>query len=1281
MRGWAEFLFLILPLNFLFAQTDTSLTFSEIMFFPQSGNNEFIEIYNLSSSQSIDLAGYKIIYSTSNADIIVDAGSGTILPPQSFAVIFEGDYDLQTGIYNNIIPANALVLKISDNAFGSSGMANTSDRQLWLLNSSNDTIETYIYSSGNSAAISDEKIEMNKNNSSSNWANSLRINGTPGGRNSVTPLNYDLAFSSISVYPSTPVSGDNINITGIIKNIGSNNALSYNAEIYNDLNFDSTGSPNELIFSQSFNNLQSDDSILVTAQINSASQGNYQLIGKVIFNDDEDTLNNKIIFNFIVYPPGNLYNDIVINEIMYAPSSGESEWIELYNRTSSPVNLRKWKLSDNSSTITITNNDVTIASNSFIILSRDSSVLNFYSIPVDVIVLNIPALNNSGDAVVIHDSLNFLIDSVYYLQEWGGNLNGKSLERISPDNLSTDSLNWTTSKSKFKATPGYINSVTQKKFDIEVDSILYFPAFPVFGDNVSIYARIKNNGLNSAEFNLLLFEDTNLDSLPDLQLKEIKSLSIQPGSTIDYDLNYDIQNLQNKKGYFILINYPLDEDTTNNYYYSELKPGYQFSTIVINEIMFTPSGGEPEWIELFNRSSQEINLKGWSVKDASSSSGLINKDVFIKPESYLVITRDTSIYNYHRIIPSAVVQVSLPSLNNDADAVVLKDERGVVIDSLFYFNEWGGTNGYSLERKDVNVPGNLSVNWGTSKDIEQSTPGRINSITPKEYDLSLAEIGFNPRFPSAGDDVYITAKVKNNGSSIADNFTIEFYSDKDSNKVANVLLERITGLTLQSFDSVSIQSTVPVANLQFKTLTAVKVVFTNDEDTLNNYAERFVQPGFPPNSLLISEVMFAPAGNEPEWFELFNAGNDSINLKNWMAGDLLPSPSKNLLTTEDYFISPGEYLVVSRDTSIKTLHPDIPKLLTANFGTLGNSTDGIIIYDFREGIIDSLMYKSSWGGKNGYSLERISFSLSTNDSSNWVTSLSNEKSTPGKENSISFIPDYKRNQVIINEIMFDPDIDNSEFIEFYNNSDSDLNIGGWTVEDESGNFYKLSDTSLILSPESYFLLIADSITLNKFSLNDNLKRIINASSLGLVNTGELILLKDAKKNVIDSLFYSNKWHNKNILNLKNKSLERIDPDINSNDSFNWSTSVDPLGATPGKVNSIYSDNKNKGAKISVSPNPFSPDNDGFEDFTVINYNISQSIAQVRIKIFDSKGRLVRTLLNNHASGSSGSVVFDGLEDDGRAMRIGIYIIFLEALNDNSGVVETLKTTVVVARKL
>ena len=72
---------------------------------------------------------------------------------------------------------------------------------------------------------------------------------------------------------------------------------------------------------------------------------------------------------------------------------------------------------------------------------------------------------------------------------------------------------------------------------------------------------------------------------------------------------------------------------------------------------------------------------------------------------------------------------------------------------------------------------------------------------------------------------------------------------------------------------------------------------------------------------------------------------------------------------------------------------------------------------------------------------------------------------------------------------------------------------------------------------------------------------------------------------------------------------------------------------------------------------------------------------MRIKIFDNKGRLVRTLLNNQASGSSGSVIFDGLDDETHALRMGIYIIFLEALNDNSGIVETIKSTVVVARRL
>jgi hypothetical protein len=429
--------------------------------------------------------------------------------------------------------------------------------------------------------------------------------------------------------------------------------------------------------------------------------------------------------------------------------------------------------------------------------------------------------------------------------------------------------------------------------------------------------------------------------------------------------------------------------------------------------------------------------------------------------------------------------------------------------------------------------------------------------------------------------------------------------------------------------------------------------------------------------------MYNPDGGEPEWIEFVNISNTSVNIANWSVSDVLTTPTKNIITTEETFIEPGEYFVVSRDSSIFNFHPDInSKIFYANFGTLGNTSDGVIIYDYRDGIIDSLFYKSNWGGKRGYSLERISFDGETNDSLNWSTSLSLNRSTPGRENSFSGIPSYQRNALIINEIMFDPESGESEYVEFINLSNDSVNAGGWRIENENSNFYRLSDISFTIPAGSYFVLASDSSIFNRYTIpDDRFITTAGTSNLGLVNTGELILLKDVKSNVIDSVWYQSNWHNRNITNTKGKSLERINPALNGNDPFNWSTSVDPFGGTPGKVNSIFAQNLNQEKNISVSPNPFSPDNDGFEDFTIINYNLTQPTAQVRIKIFDNKGRLVRTLLNNAPSGQSGSVSFDGLDDDGQVLRIGIYIIFLEAMNDNAGVVETMKTVVVVARKL
>ncbi len=498
----------------LAAQTNSDIILSEIMFNTKSGNNEFIELYNTSKTASYNLSDYKIIYSSSKADKIIPVLNDSILHPNSFTVILEGDYKIDSGIYENIIPPGTLLFKTVDNAFGTSGMANTSNRTIGfcnlqtvlrcLIGPDNDTLETYTYSANNSTNSSDEKIILNSDDSKANWKNSKVKFGTPGFRNSVTPFNYDLELATLTYYPEIPISGNDVKLQiGIINN-GLKTANNFSVKLYNDTNSDSLSEEQELISSKNILTLLPKDSLTTDIVLKSVIHGSYNLIIKIDFAPDEKLSNNRKYFPLKVYRREHNYNDVVINEIMYAPYNGKPEWVELYNRSDSIINLKKWSILDNQHKQTITSQDLTIPSKTFIVISKDSSILNYYSIPSKIIITNLPSLNNSGDAIVIKDSLGILIDSLSYLPSWGGN-SGKSLERINSNFSSTDNLNWTTSKSTEGGTPGKINSVTQKDFDLKLVNILFTPPHPFNGENVSIAVKIENIGISAADFSINLF--------------------------------------------------------------------------------------------------------------------------------------------------------------------------------------------------------------------------------------------------------------------------------------------------------------------------------------------------------------------------------------------------------------------------------------------------------------------------------------------------------------------------------------------------------------------------------------------------------------------------------------------------------------------------------------------------------------------------------------------------------------------------------------------------------
>ena len=101
--------------------------------------------------------------------------------------------------------------------------------------------------------------------------------------------------------------------------------------------------------------------------------------------------------------------------------------------------------------------------------------------------------------------------------------------------------------------------------------------------------------------------------------------------------------------------------------------------------------------------------------------------------------------------------------------------------------------------------------------------------------------------------------------------------------------------------------------------------------------------------------------------------------------------------------------------------------------------------------------------------------------------------------------------------------------------------------------------------------------------------------------------------------------------------------------------------------------------ITVTPSIFSPDNDGNEDFATINYSFPTAGYITNITIFDASGRPVRFLEKNSLSGTSGYYRWDGLDDKGKKLPQGIYIIYTEVFN-REGNKKQFKNTIVLARK-
>ena len=1003
------------------------------------------------------------------------------------------------------------------------------------------------------------------------------------------------------------------------------------------------------------------------------------------------------------------YGQVVINEVMYAPTSPAKEWFEIYNLGSAAVNLQNWKWRDAATSNpirTITTLSINLNANSYAIICEDS--VNFrqaFPTATGQIIQSIGwnALNNTGNEnVVLYNSTSVTQDSLTYTNSWGGGTGGFSLERKNPAGATNLQSNWGTCIDPNKATPNRSNSLTPKQNDLILKSFVIAPANPIVGDNLNFNIEVKNIGLNSANnFSVKLFRDVNFDSIPqpgELMTSQIyTSLNINDSLFFAYAVAATDSGL---KQFIAYIDFPSDEDTLNNKSIKSVYVGASVntSTVVINEVMYAPVSPVKEWFEIYNLGASAVNLQNWKWRDAATSNPIRTitaQSVTLNPNSYAIICEDST--NFRQTFPNVICPVlqsnGWSALNNTGNEnVVLYNSSSQTQYSLTYNDNWGGnTGGYSLERIDAAGPINLQSNWGTSIDHNKATPGRKNSITPKPNDLSLKSFSITPASPTVGSTLNFSIEAKNIGLNSANNFSVKLFRDMNFDSIpqpGELISSQIYSL-LNANDSLFF--TYSISNIDSGLKQYIGFIdYSIDEDTLNNKSVKSVNVGGSnvTTGLLINEIMYAPQSPEPEWVEIFNNSNSAINIKNWKLADSSSLSSPITITLNDYLIQSNSYLVIAKSNAIVGRHPliDTTKVIyLSNLPTLNNDKDVVAIFNNAGVQVDYVSYKSNWGGASRNSLERLSSIKPSNYSSNWVTSIDCEYSTPTRVNSFSNVTAYQRGDFVINEIMFDPLTGSAEYVEFYNPTSKILNINGWKLS-ESAYFHNLSDScNATIRPGDFLVMAVDTTIYNRFP---NLKllsvnqHIVFRSSLSLSNDGELLKLYDVLNNIIDSVHYTPKWHNPNLADEKGYSLERINPTLNSNDPANWSSCANALGGTPGLQNSIYiNNNLSSTSKVIITPNPFSPDGDGRDEVTFINYKLNQPISQIRIKVYDVKGRIVRNLVSNQISGSEGTVIFNGYGDDGQKLRVGIYIIYFEAVDARGGVVDNVKTTVVLSTKL
>jgi len=451
-------------------------------------------------------------------------------------------------------------------------------------------------------------------------------------------------------------------------------------------------------------------------------------------------------------------------------------------------------------------------------------------------------------------------------------------------------------------------------------------------------------------------------------------------------------------------------------------------------------------------------------------------------------------------------------------------------------------------------------------------------------------------------------------------------------------------------------------------------------------------------SILINEIMADPKGleelPETEYVELYNTTENVLVLTDWQFS--YGGKAKPMTTFE---IPAKGYAVLYRSGRDIVADPSAVKVPLDNFpSALANTGKLLQLFDGDKNLIDEVTYEKATPAK---SWER--------SSSGWHLSSDPRGGTPGSVNSSGkgeekpnepdkpvtpdepddpdtpgdpSLPDItvEPGEFVFNELLPNPFAGGSEYIELYNRSDRALPVSGLSVavrkaDGTLNTRYPLSSITVTIEADGYVLLTKNLEGVTDFYTIQSPSSLFEVPKLPiLANTSStLVLFRTKDGTVIDEVSYTSKWHASSIKDQKGVSLERIDPDAETQSPSNWTSASATVGyGTPGYPNSQ--------SDISMPDDPDTPDEptgiktpqwDESAGHYTISYYLDQPGYNCRAFVFNIAGQRVAQIANHELLGLTGKLTWDGYALSGRQLQTGVYIFYAE-LYHTSGTVKRYK---------